>query len=103
MDQSTAKFILQEYEQLHRLCMLQSRMLQSFGQPASEPETGERLLRLPEVVRRCGISKRTIYRLEAVGRFPARRQLGPRAVGWAESEISAWMADPSGLRSQNRA
>ena len=84
--------------------MLQSRMLQSFGQPVSEPETGERLLRLPEVVRRFGISKRTIYRLGAVGRFQARRQLGPRAVGWADrSEISVWMADPSGLRSQNTA
>ena len=102
MDQSTAKVVLQEYEQLHRLCMLQSRLLQSFGQSASEPETGERLIRLPEVLKRCGISKRTIYRLEAAGRFPARRQLGPRAVGWAESEVLGWINNPSPWQSGKR-
>jgi prophage regulatory protein len=96
MDASTAKFLLQEYEQLLRLCMLQSRMLERFAQPDSDPEIGERLIRLPEVLRRCGISKRTIYRLEAVGRFPARRQLGPRAVSWVESEILGWINNPSG-------
>jgi prophage regulatory protein len=102
MDQSTAKFLLQEYEQLHRLCMMQSRMLERFGQPDSEPESGERLIRLPEVLRRCGISKRSISRLEAAGRFPARRQLGPRAVGWSETEIRSWMANPTGWSRTSR-
>jgi predicted DNA-binding transcriptional regulator AlpA len=41
-------------------------------------------------------------RLEAAGRFPARRQLGPRAVGWAESEVSAWIANPIGWQSATR-
>jgi len=68
---------------LSRSYQLQSRLMRADERDAYEPETGERILRVREVVRRCGISKRTIYRLEAVGRFPARRQLGPRAVGWA--------------------
>jgi prophage regulatory protein len=95
MEDSAAKFMLKEYEQLHRLCMMQSRLLQRVGQPA-KPESGERLIRLPEVLKRCGISKRTVSRLEAAGRFPTRRQLGPRAVGWAETEISAWIHNPTG-------
>lgn len=27
----------------------------------------------------------------ALGEFPAKVSLGPRAVGWAEDEISAWI------------
>lgn len=102
MNDSTAKFLRQEYEQLYKLCVFQSRLLQKFGQPASETETGERLLRLPEVLHRAGLSKRTINRREAAGHFPTRRQLGPRAVAWAESEVRAWMADPAGWQSRRR-
>ena len=37
---------------------------------------------MPEVLQRTGLSKRTIYRLEGIGRFPARRQAwGPRRGG----------------------
>ena len=96
MSDSPAKLMLEEYKQLMKLYQLQSRLLRPDEREVHEPETGERILRLHEVVRRCGISKRTIYRLEAVGWFPARRQLGPRAVGWAESEVRAWIANPTG-------
>jgi prophage regulatory protein len=96
MDNSPAKLMLDEYKQLMKLYVLQSRLLRVDEREAHEAETGERILRLREVVHRCGISKRTIYRLEAVGRFPARRRLGPRAVGWAESEVRAWIANPAG-------
>jgi prophage regulatory protein len=96
MDDSPAKLLLDEYKQLLKLYVLQSRLLRADELETHEPETGERILRVREVVHRCGISKRTIYRLEAAGRFPARRQLGPRAVGWAESEVCAWMAKPTG-------
>lgn len=90
------KFFLKQYEQLYRLCMFQSRLLRRFGEPTSEDETGERFLRLPQVLRRTGLSKRTIYRLEAAGRFPARRKLGDRAVGWPECEVRAWVDNPAG-------
>jgi prophage regulatory protein len=49
------------------------------------------LLRRPEVSRRTGLSRTTIYRMVQAGEFPAPRQLGSRAVAWSESEISAWI------------
>ena len=46
-----------------------------------------RYLRLPEVLARTGLSRRTIYvRLEQ-GRFPRPVSLGSRAVGWIEAEV----------------
>lgn len=53
----------------------------------------EIVLRTAEVARRVGLSPGTIRRLERLGRFPARRKLGVRAVGWEISEIEAWLAD----------
>jgi len=49
------------------------------------------LLRRPEVSRRTGLSRTTIYRMVQAGEFPSPRQLGARAVAWSESEISAWI------------
>lgn len=48
----------------------------------------ERMLRLPQVVTRTGLSKPTIYRRAKNGTFPKPRKLGERAVAWLESEIS---------------
>jgi prophage regulatory protein len=66
-----------------------------------ESRPAERLIRLPEILQRTGLSKRTIYRLEGIGRFPARRTLGLRAVGWPESQVAVWMADPSTSRERS--
>ena len=63
--------------------------------PRSERATNPpiRILRLPEVVARTGLSRSTIYvRLEQ-GRFPRPVSLGSRAVGWIESEIDAWLRE----------
>ena len=49
------------------------------------------ILRLPEVARRAGRSRSAIYRGVADGTFPAPVALGPRAVGWRESDITAWI------------
>ena len=50
-----------------------------------------RILRLPEVQRRTGLSRSTIYvRLEQ-GLFPKPVSLGARAVGWIESEVDEWI------------
>lgn len=51
----------------------------------------ERILRLKEVLLKVGKSKPTLLRDESLGRFPLRRQLGGRAVGWLESEVDAWI------------
>lgn len=50
------------------------------------------ILRLPEVRLRTGLSKSTIYELEAKGAFPRRIRLTDRAVGWVEAEIQEWNA-----------
>ena len=50
------------------------------------------LLRLPAVIARTGLSKTTIHRLEAAGRFPRRRRVGTRAVAWLTAEVDAWVA-----------
>lgn len=49
-------------------------------------------LRLRDVIALTGLSKTTIHRLEAAGRFPRRRKVGLRAVAWLASEIEAWQA-----------
>ena len=51
----------------------------------------ERILRRPEVQHRTGLSRSTIYVRMASGAFPKPLPLGVRAVGWAESEITAWL------------
>lgn len=55
-----------------------------------------RYIRLPEVLDRTGASWITIYRWEKQGRFPRRRKLGHRLVGWVEAEVDAWCAAKAG-------
>ena len=51
------------------------------------------ILRLPAVKARTGLSRSTIYFRVSEKTFPAPVKLGPRAVGWIESEVEAWLAD----------
>lgn len=50
----------------------------------------EFFLRRPEVERRTGLSCSTLYELMAQGAFPKPVPLGPKSVGWRESEVWAW-------------
>jgi len=50
------------------------------------------VLRRPEVEARTGLGCSTIYEGIKAGTFPAPIQLGPKSVGWVESEINAWLA-----------
>jgi prophage regulatory protein len=49
------------------------------------------IIRLPEVIRFTGLSRTNIYRRIAAGTFPAPVALGPRAVGWRESDVIEWI------------
>ena len=51
------------------------------------------LIRLPQVLAVTGLSKTTVHRLEAAGRFPQRRRIGDRAVAWDRDAIDAWLRD----------
>lgn len=48
-----------------------------------------RLIRLPEVLKKTGLSRSRLY---ADHSFPKRVQLGARGVAWVESEIEDWIA-----------
>ena len=50
------------------------------------------LIRLPAVLALTGLSRTSIWRLEAGLRFPRRRRIGDRAVAWDADEIDAWIA-----------
>jgi len=52
----------------------------------------EKIIRLQAVKARCGLSRSTLYNRMAAGEFPCSVALGPRSVGWVESEINAWIA-----------
>lgn len=49
------------------------------------------ILRLPALKARVGLSRSSIYLRVSQGDFPRPVQLGPRAVGWVESEVEAWL------------
>lgn len=57
-----------------------------------EPRQPIRILRLPEVIDRVGLKRAAIYQYVARGQFPKQINLGPRAVGWLEHEVDAWVA-----------
>jgi prophage regulatory protein len=50
-----------------------------------------RLLRLPQVLERTGLSRSMVYLLESQGRFPGRVKVGVRAVAWPEDEVQTWI------------
>lgn len=54
--------------------------------------TEESILRLPEVLKRTGLCRTSLYTQRATGDFPRAIRLGPRAVGWMRSEVDAWIA-----------
>ena len=51
------------------------------------------ILRRPQVQQRTGLSRSTLYQYIKDGEFPKSIALGPRSVGWLESDISDWIAE----------
>ena len=51
----------------------------------------DRLLRRREVERITGMSRSSIYRLMQEGEFPRPVRVGPAAVRWKSSDITAWI------------
>ena len=62
----------------------------------------ERALRLPEVVRRVGMSRAWIYDEIKAGRFPRPVKIGVRASAWLESEVTAFLEARTEERAQPR-
>lgn len=53
----------------------------------------EHILKIEEVVKATGLSRRTVYDEIAAGRFPRPVQLTARRVGWPASRIETWIAE----------
>lgn len=53
----------------------------------------ECILRLRDVVSRTGRARSTLYSDIAAGEFPAPIQIGARAVGWLETEVTSWLQE----------
>jgi prophage regulatory protein len=51
----------------------------------------EKLLRLPTVMARTGLSRTRLYRLMSMNKFPQRIPLTDRTVGWDAEEVEQWI------------
>ncbi|HWW64227.1 MAG TPA: AlpA family phage regulatory protein [Sphingomonadaceae bacterium] len=58
------------------------------------PEQPDRILRLPTVLARTGLSRATLYRKVQAGTFPRQLKIAARCAGWRESAVNDWMRNP---------
>ncbi|EIZ77112.1 phage transcriptional regulator AlpA [Novosphingobium sp. Rr 2-17] len=56
--------------------------------------TSDRFVRLPDVLKRTGLSRATLYRKVQDGTFPAQVRIAKRCVGWRQSAIERWLQNP---------
>ena len=59
---------------------------------AYQMQGGEKLIRLPELLKTVGISRATAYRYVANGRLPKPVKLSSRCVAWKASAVNEWLA-----------
>ncbi|CAM1360801.1 DNA-binding transcriptional activator AlpA [Tenacibaculum litopenaei] len=52
-----------------------------------------RILKLPEVIQKTGLSRSTIYAYKKEGIFPESIKLGKRSIGWLEQDIENWFEE----------
>ncbi|WP_080642540.1 AlpA family phage regulatory protein [Variovorax paradoxus] len=58
--------------------------------------TGPAFFRMADVIRITALSRTTVYRRIAGGKFPPPVHLGGRACGWPRAAIQRWIDDPEG-------
>ncbi|MCD9542891.1 AlpA family phage regulatory protein [Photobacterium carnosum] len=51
----------------------------------------KKIIRLPEVKNKTGLSRSSIYLRMSNNEFPQSISLGSRAIGWLESDINEWL------------
>ncbi len=57
-----------------------------------------KILKLPEVMARSGLSRSSIYQYIQKNRFPNSVKIGLRSVGWLEDELDEWISKCSQQR-----
>ena len=55
----------------------------------------DRFIRIREVRHHTSLSTSTLYRKMRDGTFPQQIELGANTVAWYESEVAAWMQNPT--------
>jgi prophage regulatory protein len=50
-----------------------------------------KIIRLPAVKDKTGLSRSSIYLRMSKGKFPKSISLGDRAIGWLESDVDQWI------------
>ena len=50
-----------------------------------------KILRMPDVLDKVGVSRTTIWRQVKAGIFPSPIRLSARSVGWRENEVDEWL------------
>lgn len=60
-----------------------------------QTEAPDRILRIRTVLQRTGLSRSTMYRKMHDGTFPAAIKISTRCAGWRESDIAAWLRNPT--------
>ena len=60
-----------------------------------------KILRLPDVLQRCGLSRSSLYSQVAEGEFPKPVKISTRSVGWVESDLDDWIQDRISLASKS--
>lgn len=66
------------------------------------PDAIDRILRLPAVLDRTGLSRSTLYRKIQNGTFPKQIAISSRCAGWRESAIAAWLKNPMYYTADNQ-
>lgn len=56
--------------------------------------------RIADVMKITALSRATLYRRMADGRFPPPVRLGGRACGWKPADLQEWIEDPQGYTSK---
>ncbi len=70
---------------------------------ASKPMTATpAFFRIADVMRITALSRATVYRRIADGKFPSPVHLGGRACGWTPLALQAWINDPGEYRAPSR-
>lgn len=75
------------------------RQIEPATKPGEPATTGARSsdddhVRLPEVIKRTGMSRSTIYRRIDQGRFPTQIEMDGNIAAWRECELAEWLANP---------
>ncbi|MGQ7949565.1 helix-turn-helix transcriptional regulator [Providencia huashanensis] len=73
------------------MCINVSKTNQRFELLKINGESRDRLVREQERKRITSISRSTAWKLEREGKFPQRKQLGPKSCGWLLSDLLIWI------------